>query len=155
MSAGDLLGFISLGVSLLLGVLVFVTNRRANKTSEKKLSVEEQEIEDNREDVIAKRRKEELDRLYQRVDKLEKIVDELQRRDREKQTTIDDQAGELERTNRLLADVRRLFVRYTARVERAWADGHTMPTLTEEERALLENTIPRSDLDKLTTKEKS
>lgn len=136
MSGGEILALVSSLVALAGMVLVFITNRRANATSEKKVGLEA-------EDSIAERRRVELERLYLRVEKLEKIVEELQRRDRDKQRTIDDQADELERTNEVLEDVRALFTRFVARVETAWTSGHTMPTLTLEERELLERTLPR------------
>lgn len=159
MSGDTVLGGISLAVTLLLGLLVFVTNRRANKTGEKKLTLDEQQLEDQRHRSISEERRKELDRLYERVDKLEKTVAELQKRDEQKQETIDrqaekidDQADELERTNKLLSEVRALFMRYTARVERAWKDGHTMPTLTVDEKALLEDTLTRAEVQRLTQK---
>ena len=136
MSGDGILAGVSIAVTLLLWVLVFITNRRANQTSEKKVEIEA-------EDTIAERRRVELERLYLRVEKLERIVEELQKRDREKQTTINDQADELERTNEVLSDVRELFTRFVARVEVAWTSGHTMPTLTADERELLERTLPR------------
>lgn len=142
MTGGEVMALISLIGTLLLGVLAFVTNRRANRTSEKKLTLEEQTAEDDREDNIAERRRIELDRLYQRVDKLEKIVEQLRLRDEQKQTTINSQADELERTNELLSAVRILFSRFVGRVETAWKDGHTMPALTVDERFLLESTTP-------------
>lgn len=148
--SGFVLGLISICVTLLLGVLVFITNRRANTTADKKLTFEEQQAEDTRHRSISEERRRELDRLYLRVDKLEKTVQELQRRDEAKQKTIDDQADELERTNALLGLVRRLFVRYTARVEKAWKDGHTMPKLTTEELALLEDTLTPAQVKRLT-----
>lgn len=148
--SGFVLGLISITVTLLLGVLVFITNRRANTTQAKKLTLEEQTVEDKRHRSISQERREELDRLYARVDKLEHMVEELQRRDEQKQNTINEQADEIERTNTVLGQVRRLFVRYTARVEQAWRDGHTMPTLTSDERALLEDTLTRAEVDRLT-----
>lgn len=143
MSAGEILGTVSIVVTLLLGILVFITNRRANRTSEKKLTLEEQQAADEREDGIAERRRVELERLYGRVEKLEEIVKQLQAADRKKQVTINEQADELERTNDILSDVRALFSKFVTRVEEAWASGKAMPTLTTEERRLLEDTIPR------------
>lgn len=140
----DVLPIVSIAVTLLLGVLVFITNRRANRTSEKHLTLEEQQEANDREDTIAERRRVELERLYQRVDKLEKTVAALQEADEKKQRTINDQADELERTNEVLTDVRALFSRFVTRVEEAWKNGHTMPTLTTDEWALLNDTIPKS-----------
>jgi uncharacterized protein HemX len=160
LDSGTILGGISIAVTLLLGLLVFITNRRANRTGEKKLTLEEQQVEDQRHRSISEERRKELDRLYERVDKLETTVAELQKRDEQKQKTIDeqadkidDQADELERTNRVLSEVRRLFVKYTARVERAWKEGHTtMPTLTVEEKSLLEDTLTRAEVQRITQK---
>lgn len=73
------LSLFSVIVTLGLGVLVFVNNRRANRTAEKKLTVEEQIAKNEREDVIAKRRREELDRLYTRCDELEADIVDLKR----------------------------------------------------------------------------
>lgn len=73
------LSLFSVIVTLGLGVLVFVNNRRANRTAEKKLTVEEQIAKNEREDVIAKRRREELDRLYARCDELEADIVDLKR----------------------------------------------------------------------------
>lgn len=140
---GEIMGGISILVSLILGLLVFITNRRSAANKEKRLTIDEQRIEDARLDNIADRRREELDRLYVRVEKLETLVNELRERDEQKQTTIEHQADELKRTNQLLADVRRLFARYTTRVEKAWKLGHTMPTLTDEEKAVLADATPR------------
>ena len=142
MTGGEVMGAISLLVTLLLGLLVFRTNSRANKTSEKTLTLQEQNAEDDREDNIAERRRVELERLYERVDKLEQIVEQLRIRDVQKQSTINDQADDLERTNATLSDVRNLFSRFVDRVAQSWTDGHTMPTLTTAERTLLEDTIP-------------
>lgn len=158
MNGADFLPWISISVTLLLGVLVFITNRRANRTSEKKLTVEEQQAEDVREDMIAKRSASELERLYKRTDDLETTVAELQRTvtdlqeaDRRKQKTINDQADELERTkdelhrtNQVLTDVRALVSNFASRVQEAWTNGHTMPTLTVDELSLLNDTIPKS-----------
>lgn len=130
------LGLISLIVTLLLGLLAVINNHRATKNNEKQSAV-------GQEDIIAKRRKEELDRLYERVDKLEKTVESLLKRDAEKQETIDTQRDELERTNEILSDVRKLFAQFVQRVEFAWDAGHeTMPSLTKAERDLLEQTTP-------------
>ena len=136
--------------SLLLVVFTALNARRANKTSEKKLTLDEQQAEDTREDAIAENRRVELERLYARVDKLEKIVESLQQRDAEKQETINAQRQELGRTNeelaqtvQLLTDVRKLFFAFVGRVEFAWESQHdVMPALTRAERALLEDTLP-------------
>lgn len=77
MSVELALSAFSIFVTLALGVLVFVNSRRANQTAEKKLTVEEQQAEHEREDVIARRRREELDRLYARCDELEADVKQL------------------------------------------------------------------------------
>jgi hypothetical protein len=77
MDAAFWLSILSIGVTAALGVLVFVNNRRANRTAEKKLTVEEQAIADEREDVIARRRKEELDRLYARYEAMEEDIASL------------------------------------------------------------------------------
>jgi hypothetical protein len=61
----------SLVVTTLLGLLVWHNSRGANKNAEKKVSVEEQAAEDARDDVIAERRRVELERLYGRLDKIE------------------------------------------------------------------------------------
>lgn len=71
MSAELALSLLSILVTLLLGLLVWHNSRRSNQVADKKVTVEEQALEDAREDVIAKRRAEELDRLYERVEKLE------------------------------------------------------------------------------------
>lgn len=70
----------SIFVTLLLGLGVYLNARRSNKNAEKHLTVEEQVAEDEREDVIARRRREELDRLYARVEKLEQGQTELRDR---------------------------------------------------------------------------
>lgn len=135
-------------VAAFLAVFTVHTNLRASKTSEKKVTVEEQIAEDAREDVIATRRREELDRLYElraqdnaRLEKLEKKVDELTESDRLKQITI-------EGLTELLARVRSLFLTFINRVESAWDNGHSMPKLTEIELALLKDVYPyqRSNL---------
>lgn len=142
MTGGELLGAVT-GVTALLGVvLVFITNRRANKTNEKKLTIDERNAEVERDDKIAARRLGELNRLYERVAVLEKTVQDLLERDKEKQKTIDTQADDLEKTNDALDSVRSLFVSFVKRVEKAWKAGHQMPTLTTDEQALLEMTLP-------------
>ena len=130
-----LLQWTPIGVTLLLGIFTYVNVRRANKTSEKKVSVEEQQAEDSREDVIARRRAEELDRVYERIDKLEATVEELKESDRLKQITI-------EGLTDLLARVRSLFLTFINRVESAWEGGDKMPKLTEIELALLQDVYP-------------
>lgn len=141
-SGGEMLSLVTAMAALLGVVLVFITNRRANKTDEKKLTLEEQAVEDAHEDKIAERRLGELNRLYERVAVLEKTVEQLIERDKQKQATIDTQAGDLERTNDALDSVRGLFIAFVKRVETAWRDGHTMPTLSADEQALLEMTLP-------------
>lgn len=154
MTGGEILSLIT-GLTALAGVvLVFITNRRANATNEKKLTLEEQQAEDAREDKIAERRLGELNRLYERVAVLEKTVEQLLERDRQKQATIDTQADDLDRTNDALDSIRSLFIAFVRRVETAWKDGHTMPTLTEDEQALLEMTLPASRLRTTLTREK-
>lgn len=81
MTGGETLGWVSLGVTFLLGVFVALNNRRANRTSEKKLTIEEQAAEDQSDDRIAERRLAELNRLYARVEALEQ-------NDREKDVRI-------------------------------------------------------------------
>jgi chromosome segregation ATPase len=142
-TGAELLTLASSVVALAGVVLMFVTNRRANATSEKKVDIEaEQSVAEMRLSEI-KRLDDLVRSLRLDVDKLTKTVEELQRRDRDKQRTINDQADELERTNEVLSDVRELFTRFVARVEIAWTSGHTMPTLTADERELLERTLPR------------
>lgn len=79
MSFETILSSVSIFVTLLLGLLVFFNAVRSNRTAEKKLTVEEQQAQDDREDVIAKRRREELDRLYARCDELEADVEQLKK----------------------------------------------------------------------------
>lgn len=129
--------------ALLTVLLAFRKYRAAGRMQEESAS-------DRRAALIAKETADELARLYARLEKLERIVEELQKRDRQKQATIEDQAAELDRTNRVLAAVRSLFVAYAARVEKAWRDGHTMPVLTTDERAILEETVSREQLAQLT-----
>lgn len=148
MNGGEILGWISICVTLLLGLLVWGTNHRANRTSEKKLTLEEQTVADAASHSISEERRVELERLYTRVDKLERIVEELQRADKRKQRIIGEQADELDATNRRLTQIRTLFSAFVSRVEQAWKDGHTMPTLTPEERALLEGAMPIRDHNK-------
>lgn len=89
---GTILSLISLAITLLLGVGVWLNSRRSNRTAEKKLTVEEQTAEDNREDVIARRRKEELERLYKRVDDLDEDMKSMKADLDARQATIDTQA---------------------------------------------------------------
>lgn len=154
-----------LAVSVLSLALVYITNRRANRTDEKKLTVEEQQAEYGQQDGIAKRRLEELKRVYERMDtleatvkRLESTVAALEERDRQKQRTIDEQhdkieeqSVELDHTKGLVAALRTLIVDYAARVEQAWRDGHVMPLLTPEERRILEDTLTREQLAAIIT----
>jgi hypothetical protein len=71
------LSLLSIIVTLSLGLLVFINNRRANSTAEKKLTVEEKQAAYEREAVITRRRGEELDRLYTRCDELEADIKQL------------------------------------------------------------------------------
>lgn len=159
MNPGDWVPWISPVVTLLIGLLVYLNARRQNRTSEKHLTIEEQQVEDARAEMIQSMTGDELRRLYTEripeleasVAKLQQTVSDLQTADRQKQQTINDQADELgrtkdelKRTNQVLTDVRALVVRFTARVQQAWKDGHTMPTLTVDELALLEDTIPKT-----------
>jgi hypothetical protein len=128
MNTAEILSIGSLVVSLLLGLLVFVTNRRANRTSEKKLTIEEQALMDAREATVAEQRLEELNRLLPRVSALEAKVKELEK-DRDVLST-------------LIASLRRLILAFVQRVEEAWENGHEKPTLTREELELLERTEP-------------
>jgi len=139
MNTGLAMSIASLLGTLFLGYLSYRNYKRANDVQTKATEVQAQAAIDARASMIAKETADELTRLYKRVDKLEQIVEELQKRDRQKQATIEDQAAELDRTNGVLAAVRSLFVAYAARVERAWRDGHAMPVLTAEERAILED----------------
>lgn len=79
MTTGEIMPWVSLAVTLLLGLLVYRTNRGANRTNEKKLSIEEQIAEDERGDRIAERRRVELERLYERVEKLEALTETLKK----------------------------------------------------------------------------
>lgn len=135
MTGGDWFAAVSCLVAVLSLVFALFKNRRADKAAQKHLTVEEMVAEDNREDTISKRRYLELERLYKRVEKLEKQVGVLQRADRSKQKTIDSQAARI-------TQMKTMFLAFVERVEMAWQDGHTMPTLTAEERALLEDDEP-------------
>lgn len=71
MTPGEVLSLV-VACSALAGlILTFITNRRAQRTSEKKLTLEEQAAEDQSDDRIAERRLIELERLYKRVEALE------------------------------------------------------------------------------------
>ena len=145
MSGGDILGGLSLLVTAVLGVLMWVNSRKQTGQGDRKITVEEQVAEDAREDVIAERRRVELERLYSRVGKLEEEVQALKKSGEDQERTIKDQADELERTNDVLSNVRHLFTAFVHRVQVAWEQGHSMPTLTAEELRILEDTYqPRS-----------
>jgi Mg2+ and Co2+ transporter CorA len=148
MSGEAWLGVVSLFCTTALGVLVWNNQRRQAHAGERSVDIDEQTAEISNEDKIAERRRVELERLYLRVEKLEGIVERLQQADEDKQKTIDSQADELGRTNDLLSDLRSAFKAFVERVEKAWDDGHSRPSLTDEERSLLENTIPRNRLFK-------
>lgn len=148
MSGETWLGLISLAATTALGLLVWNNQRRQARAGERSVDIDEQSAEIANEDKIAERRRVELERLYKRVEKLEGIVERLEKSDTAKQETINSQASELEKTNTLLADLRSAFTAFVGRVEKAWDDGHSKPSLTDEERALLENTIPRNRLFK-------
>lgn len=143
MTVGETLTLVGVGVSLLSVLFLYLNQRRANKTNETAVEVET-------DDKIAARRLGEIQRLDALVKELradmnamKETITELQKRDSEKQETINSQRDELERTNQVLADVRRLFAEFVARVEFAWESGHdAMPSLTKAERDLLEHTTP-------------
>lgn len=128
MNTAEILSCVSLAVTLLLGILLFVTNRRANRTSEKKLTIEEQALKDAKEATVADQRLEELNRLQPRIEALEAKVEELET-DRDFLSV-------------LITSLRNLIRDFVQRVERAWEDGHEKPTLTVEELELLERTEP-------------
>lgn len=128
MNTAEIISCISLGITLLLGLLLFLTNRRANRTNEKKLTIEEQALKDAREATVADQRLEELNRLIPRVTDLEEKVERL-----EKQRTF---------LHTHISALRGLILAFVQRVERAWEDGHDKPTLTREELELLERTEP-------------
>lgn len=144
MTVGETFTGVGVGVSLLSVLFLYLNQRRANKIDESATEVET-------DDKIAARRLGEIQRLDALVTglradmtQMQETIAELQKRDREKQTTIDEQASELAATNKLLTDVRKLVFEFVARVEFAWESQHdVMPTLTRAERDLLENTIPR------------
>lgn len=155
MTPGEIFTGLGILVSLAGVVFVYANQRRANQVSEKKLTVEERAADSAEEDRIAARRLSEIERLDDLVnglrvelDAMKKKIDGLEKSDREKQKTIDSQADELGRTNVLLSDLRSAFKAFVERVEKAWDDGHSRPSLTVEERALLENTIPRNRIFK-------
>lgn len=143
MTVGETFTGVGVGVSLLGVLFVYLNQRRANKIGE---SVAEVETDDK----IAARRLGEIQRLDALVKELrtdmnamKETITELQKRDTEKQETIDSQRDELEKTNEILSDVRKLFSAFVKRVEFAWESGHeTMPSLTKAERDLLELTTP-------------
>lgn len=144
MTVGETFTGVGVGVSLLSVLFLYLNQRRANKIDESATEVET-------DDKIAARRLGEIQRLDTLVRELradmtqmQATIAELQLRDRQKQTTIDEQASELAATNSLLNDVRKLVFQFVARVEFAWESKHeVMPTLTRAERDLLEHTIPR------------
>jgi hypothetical protein len=70
MNNGEIMGWVSIGVTLLLGLGIFLNSRRANKTGEKKLTLEETLAIEANDDRIATRRLTELNRVYAQVDRL-------------------------------------------------------------------------------------
>lgn len=143
MTVGETFTGVGVGVSLLSVLFLYLNQRRANKIDESATEVET-------DDRIAARRLGEIQRLDALVRELrtdmnamKETIAELQRRDTEKQRTIDTQATELEDTNAVLSELRALVYAFVKRVEFAWTEKHeVMPSLTRDERDLLENTIP-------------
>lgn len=76
MSIELILSAFSILVTLLLGLLVWHNSRKGNQVAEHKVTVEEQAQIDIREDMVTRRRGEELERLYERVEKLEDSEEE-------------------------------------------------------------------------------
>lgn len=76
MSVELILSGLSILVTFLLGLLVWNNSRRGNQVAAHKVTVEEQARIDVRDDMVAHRRGEELQRLYTRVDNLEKAQGE-------------------------------------------------------------------------------
>ncbi|MFL2001424.1 hypothetical protein [Microbacterium sp. A1-JK] len=127
-------------MTFILGIAMFLNSRRVAKQGDRKLTTDEQSVEDAREDVIAERRRIELERLYERVAILEADIEGLKNSRQKQQDTIESQADEIERTNDVLSNVRHIFSEFVKRVQDAWAEGRTMPALTPEELKLLEDT---------------
>jgi len=151
----QVLSVAALLVSLTLGAFVLLRDWWSKRHGDRRVDVEERALEVDVDDRIAQRRLGEIERLDELVtglrselDEMKKSVGELEARDRKKQKTINTQANEIEKTNRLLSDLRTAFTQFVGRVEKAWDDGHPRPSLTAEERALLEDTIPRNRLFK-------
>lgn len=144
MTVGEVLTLVGTLVSFAGILFLYLNQRRASNINEQATEVET-------DDKIAARRLGEIQRLDTLVkdlradmDAMKETITELQKRDTEKQKTINSQRKELDNTNAVLAEVRRLFSDFVARVEFAWESGHeSMPSLTTAERELLEHTAPR------------
>lgn len=78
MTTSDVLAIVSLAVTAALGIGIYINSRRANSTSEKKVSLDQQIALDENEDRIAERRLTELKRLYEQVDDLVERVKTLE-----------------------------------------------------------------------------
>lgn len=86
---GDVLSAVSLLVSGLLGLGVYVNSKRGVKQKDRELTVDEQQAQDAREDMIARERREELERLYpqlremrERMAQMDTLLDERRESDR-------------------------------------------------------------------------
>lgn len=83
-----IIALIALAGSVGTAVLAYVTNSRAGKTADKRAGYEE-------EDLVAKRRLGELNRVYERLDKLEHEVEKLQSANEKKDRYISEQANRI------------------------------------------------------------
>lgn len=137
-------------LTALAGVLLtYVTNRRAGKSNERKVNIDERLAEESLEDGIAERRLGEINRLSGLVDTLRHDMDEmkeqikqLQASDKAKSKVIQRQANQIVHSNDMLRGLRDLFLRFVSRVDAAWSEGDAKPMLTERERLFIEQAIP-------------
>lgn len=79
MTPAEILSAISLSITGLIGLGVFINSRRTNVATEKKVSLEEQIALDASEDRIATRRLVELNRVYEQLDELQERVGTLEK----------------------------------------------------------------------------
>lgn len=122
MSSGDL-ALIGVAVTLILGILAFMTNRRANRTNEKKVEAEQRQGDLGVNLELNKYIDERVERLVAaRIGGLQKQIADADERDRSRTSA---------------------FIRILRAIAAQWPPGDSGPNLDPADIRAVEDTIPR------------